>query len=158
MPYKDPEKNLASGKARAREWAKSNPERAAFKSQRSSAAKRGIQFLLTFDEWWIIWNASGKWEQRGRLKGQYVMARFGDSGPYVATNVRICTKEENYAEYISTLSEEQLQAIGQISLGKSRTPEQRQRCSEAIRNMWARMPPLEKQARAIRSRIARYGK
>ena len=137
MPYKDPEKNLASGKARAREWAENNPERAAFKSQRSSAAKRGVQFLLTFEEWWAVWDASGKWEQRGRLKGQYVMARFGDRGPYAVTNVRICTKEENYAEYISTLSEEQLREIGRRGLGKNRTPEQRQRYSEATKTMWA---------------------
>jgi hypothetical protein len=182
MPFKDPEKNLATGKERARKWAENNPERAAFKSQRSSATKRGIRFLLSFDEWWKIWQASGKWEQRGRLAGQYVMARFGDSGPYAANNVRICTKGENYDEYISALSDEQRRAIGQRGLGNRLTDEQRQRLSKAIKAMWsrgarapitektrqkyvaaqkarwARIPAAERQAHAAKMRIARYGK
>lgn len=182
MPYKDHQKNLASGKERARKWAEKNPERAAFKSQRNSAAKRGIQFMLSFDQWWGIWQASGKWEQRGKLEGQYVMARFGDSGPYAIDNVRICTKAENREEYISALSEEQRRAIGQRALGKRRTDEQRQKLSEAIKAMWARgvratateetrqkyvaaqkarwarIPVAERQTHAAKMRKARYGK
>src|SRR5215471_5027663 len=66
--------------------------------QRSRAKARGIVFLLTFEEWWTIWQESGKWDQRGKTKGAYVMARFGDQGPYAADNIRICTVAENGAD------------------------------------------------------------
>jgi hypothetical protein len=182
MPYKDPEKNLARGKERARKWAENNPERAAFRSQRSSATKRGIRFMLSFDEWWKVWQNSGKWGQRGKLEGQYVMARFADSGPYAVNNVRICTKGENREEYLSALSEEQRRAIGQRGLGKRRTPGQRQILSKAVKAMWSRgartpiteetrqkyvaaqiarwaqIPAAERQAHAAKMRKARYGK
>ena len=63
-----------------------------------NAKKRGVEFLLTFEEWWDIWQASGKWEQRGKGRGQYVMARSGDQGAYERGNVRICPVRENLAE------------------------------------------------------------
>lgn len=72
--------------------------RTRYKEHRIAAGKRGIPFQLTFEEWWGIWQASGKWEQRGRRKGQYVMARFGDKGPYAADNVHICTTSHNLSE------------------------------------------------------------
>lgn len=70
----------------------------AYSNQLSMARKRGIEWLLTFDEWWEIWAQSGKWEQRGRHKGGYVMARYGDVGPYSRENVRIITNKENCLE------------------------------------------------------------
>ncbi len=72
--------------------------RTAYRGHKYGARKRGIAFLLTFEEWAAIWHESGKWEQRGIRGGQYVMARFGDAGPYAVDNVRICTKEENNSE------------------------------------------------------------
>ncbi len=64
-----------------------------------SAKTRGIQFLLTFDEWWNIWNESGKYNQRGCKKGQYVMSRKGpDIGPYEIGNVFIQTNSANVSE------------------------------------------------------------
>jgi hypothetical protein len=102
--------------AYARAWYAANPERAKEKARKNLAQKRrnpqllaynrhignarqrGVPFLLTFEEWWRIWDASGKWEQRGARKGHYVMARFGDAGPYTVGNVRICTHSENNAE------------------------------------------------------------
>jgi len=68
---------------------------AAFTRQRENARKRGIEWSLTFSEWWGIWDASGKWEQRGRTKEGYVMGRRGDVGPYAVGNVEICTHREN---------------------------------------------------------------
>jgi len=53
---------------------------------------------MTFEEWSELWQASGKWKQRGRRRGQYVMARFGDRGPYEVSNVRICLVAENTNE------------------------------------------------------------
>ncbi len=49
--------------------------------------KRNISFDLTFEEWYKIWLDSGRWQERGR--GGYVMARFGDKGPYAIGNVEI---------------------------------------------------------------------
>ena len=59
---------------------------------------RDIPFRLTFEEWCSIWRDSGKWDQRGVCKGQYVMARPGDHGAYEVGNVIICLAEDNRAE------------------------------------------------------------
>lgn len=65
---------------------------------RDNTAKRdGIEFNLTFDEWWNIWQQSGHWEQRGRGSEKYCMCRKGDVGPYSAENVFIATNAENVA-------------------------------------------------------------
>ncbi len=69
-----------------------------FFDHRYSAGIRGIEFLLTFDEWWDIWLKSRHWDERGRIKGQYCMARKADRGPYVVGNVLIKRVEENIAE------------------------------------------------------------
>jgi len=64
-------------------------------AQKSQAKNRGIEFKLTFDQWWDIWQTSGKWEERGRNKGQYVMSRFNDCGAYEINNVFIQTNANN---------------------------------------------------------------
>jgi hypothetical protein len=69
-----------------------------FRQQQRDAAHRGINFLLSFGQWWSIWQRSGHWDQRGIRRGQYVMARYGDQGPYAVGNVRICTTTENSKE------------------------------------------------------------
>ena len=56
---------------------------------------RGVDFLFTFDKWKDWWIATGKWEQRGKLRGQYVMRRHGDVGPYSVDNVFCGVTEEN---------------------------------------------------------------
>jgi hypothetical protein len=79
-------------------WRERNPELFAYMKHRQDAKERGVPFLITFDEWWDVWHASGKWPMRGLRKGQYVMARFGDKGGYEVGNVRICTSSENVSE------------------------------------------------------------
>jgi hypothetical protein len=75
----------------------SDPDRMRkFKQQKASARRRGISFLLSFEQWWGIWEASGKWEQRGKSKGNYCMARYGDKGPYAVKNVFICTVKDGH--------------------------------------------------------------
>jgi hypothetical protein len=71
----------------------------AFMTQKENARRRGIEFLFTFEEWWEIWESSGRWEQRGRKSGNYVMARFRDRGAYRVGNVEIVTVEQNIAQY-----------------------------------------------------------
>lgn len=73
-------------------------------SQRKSARHRGIEWKLTFAEWWDVWQSSGKWNKRGRGNG-YCMARFGDEGPYAVGNVEIIlTKENSRQARVKTLS------------------------------------------------------
>jgi hypothetical protein len=66
-----------------------------FWSQRTKANHRGIEFNLTFEQWWDIWQQSGKWEQRGCRRGQYVMSRYNDAGAYEVGNVFIQTCTDN---------------------------------------------------------------
>ena len=76
MPYKDPAADRtyhnkwqkvwrAANPDRMREYRAKNPARNAYNTQKSGAKKRGIAFLLTFEQWWSVWEASGKWENRG---------------------------------------------------------------------------------------------
>ena len=69
-----------------------------------NAALRGVSFLLSFDEWWEIWQQSGHWHERGPYRGQYVMARYADQGAYEIGNVQITEKE--YATPASNKSPE----------------------------------------------------
>lgn len=93
---------------RAREWYRANRDsilarrralnatpRGRFELQRRRANRRGIPFLLTFDEWLKLWQDSGHFHQRGKRPGQYVMARRDDVGPYAVGNVYITTLEQN---------------------------------------------------------------
>lgn len=74
----------------------------AYRNQRNAAKSRGIEFRMTFPEWWQVWQDSGKWELRGRGQG-YCMARNLDAGPYAVGNVYICTIGQNFSDsYLST--------------------------------------------------------
>ena len=74
------------------------PWRRAYNSHRYNAKRRGCEFLLTFQEWRALWEASGQFSKRGNRKGCFVMARNGDKGPYALGNVRIIRHEENIRE------------------------------------------------------------
>jgi hypothetical protein len=67
-------------------------------TQKACAKRRGISFLLSYDDWWNIWQQSGKWNQRGCKKGQYVMSRYNDTGSYEVENVFIQQHGINIAE------------------------------------------------------------
>jgi hypothetical protein len=69
-----------------------------FKSRKYHAIERGVPFTLTFLQWWRLWDRSGHWHERGNCRGQYVMARHRDRGPYAVGNVRIIRCEQNSAE------------------------------------------------------------
>lgn len=60
---------------------------------KNGAKKRGIGFLLSFEEWWEIWEPF--WEARGKSKTSLVMCRYGDTGPYSKDNVYIDTYSNN---------------------------------------------------------------
>ena len=72
--------------------------KSAYFYHKSNSATRNIQFLLTYDEWLQIWKDSGHLHERGCHKDQYVMARFGDMGPYSVENVKIILHKQNIQE------------------------------------------------------------
>jgi hypothetical protein len=89
-----------------------------YQQQKSRASDRGILFLLTFEEWLSIWEKSGHLHERGVGKGQYVMARLGDKGPYATGNVKIITTGDNAREVAQTKElrrKKGAQAIGKPS-------------------------------------------
>lgn len=69
-----------------------------YRNHMGRAARRGVEFLLTFEEWYKIWQDSGHYHEMGRRGNQYCMARTGDKGPYAVGNVRITTCSENSRE------------------------------------------------------------
>jgi len=73
----------------------------AFSEQKRNARTRGIEWKLNLWQWWTIWQESGHWDSRGRNNGEYVMCRFGDSGPYSVDNVYIATCNQNIQDYYS---------------------------------------------------------
>jgi hypothetical protein len=70
----------------------------AYSSQKGNAEARRIRWNLTLAEWWAIWQASGKWSERGRGQG-YAMCRKSDAGAYEIGNVYIGGRGDNAREY-----------------------------------------------------------
>src|SRR6185503_17159851 len=71
--------------------------RNAFNRHRNGVKRRGIQFLLTWEQWRGWWLTDGRWANRGCHTGGFVMARKGDYGPYALDNIFCCTNGENGA-------------------------------------------------------------
>jgi len=59
------------------------------REQRNNAKRRGHVWKLTVLDFFRIWRFSGRWEQRGRQRGDYCMSRIGDMGAYEVNNVFI---------------------------------------------------------------------
>jgi len=66
-----------------------------YQMQKYNAKQRSVEFKLTLEEWWAWWQSTGHYHERGCKNGQYVMGRFGDSGPYQLGNIYCCTTNEN---------------------------------------------------------------
>ena len=70
----------------------------AYKEAIYHSNERGIRFLFSFAGWCSRWEeelGSDWFSMRGRCRGQYVMARFMDHGPYTPWNVKICLAQQN---------------------------------------------------------------
>lgn len=70
-----------------------------FHAHRAKARQRNVLFKMNFEQWWAVWDASGKWRQKGTHRGGYVMTRILDRGAYELGNVIIRTNRENADEY-----------------------------------------------------------
>lgn len=78
----------------------------AYKNQVRSSRKRGIDFLLTFEEWRDWWLIDDRWGNRGRCAGQFVMARKGDAGPYSIDNIYLATSRQNLKDVPKALRQQ----------------------------------------------------
>lgn len=58
-----------------------------YKEHKHNAKKRNVEFLITFQEWYDWWSATGKWDQRGQGSDKYCMCRVNDKGPYAIGNI-----------------------------------------------------------------------
>lgn len=112
-----------------------------FVEQRKNARKRGIPWQLTFDEWKAIWDASGRWRQRGRGAKRYCMGRKGDVGAYHADNVIIISNAENLSTRTNT----------------TRTPEHNARIAAGMRAYYGGRP-LAVISEATRAKLQRSAK
>lgn len=81
-----------------------------YQYQKRSAHYRGIEWQFNFASWWQVWQESGRWDERGR--GQYVMARPGDTGPYAPHNVEIITNSQNSSDARNNHRASNIHALG----------------------------------------------
>lgn len=65
-------------------------------TQKQHAKRRGIEWQFTVDTWIAWWGDDIT--KRGSRKGQLVMARYNDEGPYHPDNCRKITTEKNTLE------------------------------------------------------------
>ena len=77
------------------------PEREyqAWRTQQHNAKRRGIPFDFTLYAWWMWWRRElakiGPHATRGLKRGEYMMCRHGDVGPYAEWNVFCGTAKDN---------------------------------------------------------------
>jgi hypothetical protein len=123
----------------------------AYRQQRKNCRRRNIPFLLSFEAWLNIWHDSGHFKERGVFKGQYVMARFGDVGPYSADNVKIVINRINQQETVHTVSSRKKRRLKM--LGQKRTLQVRNNISRSKTGY--KNPQFgKKRSAAIRAKIS----
>ena len=70
-----------------------------YNAHKAHATKRGIDFLLTYQEWYDWWLKNGIDKegptQGKRTKDTLCMCRFGDTGPYSLNNIYCGTVSQN---------------------------------------------------------------
>lgn len=88
---------------------------------RKDANGNPIEFRLTFEEWWDIWEKSGHWHERGSKRGQYCMSRYNDVGHYEVGNVFIQLSTNNTRQMART--PEVIEKMTQHLKGSKQSPE-----------------------------------
>ena len=119
-----------------------------FTHQKSASKSRfdkngdSILWKLTFEEWITIWFNSGQYENRGTRRGNYVMSRKGDIGPYSIDNVDIKLHEENAREgqvgRTKIISQDQKDKISKTLTGHRPNLAIREKLSNAAKERWKR--------------------
>lgn len=103
-----------------------------FKEQQGQAARRKdkngapIEWCLTFEQWIAWWLATGHYHERGRKRGQYVMSRKGDIGPYSIDNIECVLTSTNLSRANAgrPMPEAQRARLSELNRSRSYTPEQ----------------------------------
>lgn len=80
--------NLRCGTCRSRLSRLRRPDRYAFAVLRESARKRGIPFLLTFEEFKAFCDKTGYVEKKGKTPQAMTVDRIDSKKPYQADNIR----------------------------------------------------------------------
>jgi hypothetical protein len=91
-----------------------------YNCQRISARCRGIEWQFTYDSWLAWWGDDIA--NRGRLKGQLVMARHKDIGPYSPANTYKATPHENSIERTEVLGKSKIAVAKRNRKVKVQTP------------------------------------
>ena len=110
-----------------------------YRLHKYNAKRRDIPFLFMFEEWLKIWTDSGHLHKRGPRRGQYVMARFGDKGPYSVGNVQIIMATQNNSVkgkgkgIPKPKSEEHRRNISKALKGLPKSPQHCRKLSEAMK-------------------------
>ena len=78
-----------------RQYRPTNPDRRRYITHKANAKQRGIAFEIEFDDWLQWWKDTGHYHERGNKRGQYVMGRIGDVGPYKLGNIVCIQAQEN---------------------------------------------------------------
>lgn len=99
-PYKKPAKAAYQRKKPKEVDDGLSNQRSKYTAHKAHAARRGIEFHLTFGEWWSLWEPH--YHNRGRGKGKLCMCRTLDRGPYAVGNVRIDYNVSNGHEKVSS--------------------------------------------------------
>jgi hypothetical protein len=63
--------------------------------QRNQAQWRQEGWTISFDEWKLLWDISGQWDNRGRARECYCMTRRDVTMPWSIDNVQIITREQH---------------------------------------------------------------
>ena len=108
----------------------------AYSNKKKDAKRRGIEFCMTLEQFTAVWEESGKFDQMGNKKGQYVMARiinygnifekhdtdyYGNLLPYDVDTVQIIIGGENKsaAHKGKNISDKHKARISAIHKGKN---------------------------------------
>lgn len=72
-----------------------------YRAQRHQALKRDIEWNFTYESWCEWWMQEDRWANRGNRRGDIMMCRIKDVGPYDPSNVYAGTTAQNHADYTS---------------------------------------------------------
>jgi hypothetical protein len=124
---------------------------------RVDAAGNPIEFRLTFDEWWDIWEASGKYHLCGKRRGQYCMSRVNDIGHYEVGNVFIQLHSENNSQahkgrIMGPASEERKQKVSAANKGIPKSEAWKQQHSAVMKGRTLSVEHKQKLSAASKGR------
>lgn len=108
-----------------------------FRGQRWMAERRGTGWNFTFPQWKGMWDASGKWGERGTGPGQYRMVQIDSKGPYSVENIvirqsRVTDPDGKHKRFAARIgcSLDDFASVDQMRLARKRFVEQRHRAVE----------------------------